>query len=228
MQDLIIRLTSAEENANLIKSISKAKADHLQQLEKQVVSLGRRAAVLERAVAVVKEVQNRTQNHFRSTFESAITACLATVFDRPSECKIEFNPGSGSKYSTATVFIQEGDNIYDPKDDDGGSLLDMLSAGMRWILWSIDPNRKRNFFLHDEPIKFVGRGEDLLKGAEALREMSKEFNLQLIILTHDEEVASIADKKWRFHHDGQTTRAEEVTNRSQRHRRWSGDSEGVD
>ena len=86
------------------------------------------------------------------------------------------------------------------------SMVDLLSFAMRIILWSLQADRSRNTFILDEPFKFLGSGERLQHAGQMLSEIARSLQVQLIIVTHEEELAELAETAYQVTHDGTESR----------------------
>jgi hypothetical protein len=148
---------------------------------------------------VLTEVSQQTQRRFQDKVERLLTMAIQTVFDRPFEFKLEFERKRNKMECKPTII--EGDRIYDdPEYDLGGGVLDIISFAFRIVLWSLQNPRSRNVIILDEPMKNMGKLISL--GGQVLREISHSLNLQLIIVTHDDELIDIGDRVFQVTHDG--------------------------
>jgi len=148
---------------------------------------------------VLTEVAQQTQRRFQDKVEGLVTVAIRSVFDRPFEFHLEFERKRNRM--ECKPFISEGNKIYDdPEYDVGGGILDIISFAFRIVLWSLQTPRSRNVIVLDEPMKNMGKLIQL--GGRVLKEISHKLGLQLIIVTHDEELIEIGDKVFRFAHDG--------------------------
>jgi DNA repair exonuclease SbcCD ATPase subunit len=72
----------------------------------------------------------------------------------------------------------------------------VASFALRIASWSMEYPRLRNVIILDEPMRFLS--EDLQEKASAMiKELSEKLGLQFIIITHEKELASYADKEFR-------------------------------
>jgi DNA repair exonuclease SbcCD ATPase subunit len=75
--------------------------------------------------------------------------------------------------------------------DDGGGAKDIASIALRMAVWSIC--KTRALMILDEPCKFLSRGLQT-KASEMLKMMSTELGIQIIMVSHVEEMITAADK----------------------------------
>ena len=154
-----------------------------------------------RAQGFFIELAEQTQRHFREQVESLATVAVRSVFDRPYSVKLLSEKRRG-RMETEILILENGEE-FQPKDEMGGSMMDLLSFVMRVILWSLQSPRSRNTFVLDEPMKFLGSGIRLQQAARMLNEISRSLQCQLIIVTHETEVlAALADTAYLIEHNG--------------------------
>lgn len=188
---LIERYNEAKTEQKLLRSQIKDKQTKLKHLEKSVKDT-------EKARWVLNEVIKQTQSHFKDQVEALVTTAIGTVFDRPFEFKLQFNE-KPTKTEIQPI-IKEGDNEYIPKLEMGGGIIELVSIAFRVVLWSMSDPQPRNVLILDEPCRMLGNLAE--RFGDFLTQISKELNLQIIMITHDVDIGKIADKEWSVTHDG--------------------------
>ena len=94
-------------------------------------------------------------------------------------------------------FARDGIKV-DPLTASGGGAVDIASFALRVASWSMQLKRSRPILLLDEPFRYVSA--DLLPKASAmLKEVSVKLGLQIIMVTHSEELMAEADKIFETH-----------------------------
>jgi DNA repair exonuclease SbcCD ATPase subunit len=159
---------------------------------------------------VLTEVATQTQKRFKEKVETLVTMAIRSVFDRPfqfllgferkrnkMECKPEIKELVNGKYRT-----------FDPSEDMGGGMVDIISFALRVVLWSLEKPRSRAVIVFDEPMKNLGKMVSL--AGQVLKEISHKLNFQLIIITHEDELIEIADRAYYISHDGNKSHVELV------------------
>lgn len=147
------------------------------------------------ARAIVSEATILAQTQFKNEVENLVTSAIRGVFNR----KLSFIMDIKKKRNKTecTPLIQEGEHIYSPKDEMGGGIVDLISITLKFIMHSLSVNPTRPFFLFDEPLKFIGDGELLNKANILLKSLVKKLGIQLLIITHETQLAEICDKAYR-------------------------------
>jgi DNA repair exonuclease SbcCD ATPase subunit len=151
------------------------------------------------AVALVKNVTREAQEQFKNEVDGAVTMAVKTMFDEDFFFDLEIKSGGRGLECKPKIWERfEGVDVeYTPKDEMGGSIIDPIGLALRVILQVLDPNPTRPTFLLDEPMKNVGKGDLLERAGQLIRDISHRMKRQLIIITHEPELAEIADRAWR-------------------------------
>lgn len=160
--------------------------------------------VLIKARWVLTEVIRITQENVKEYIESLVTMAIRSVLiDRPYKFLVEFRT-EGNR-SNCHLLVQEADyEPYVPKDDQGGGIIDVCSFALRVVVWSLGRPRTMPVLYLDEPMRQVGEtnSEEIARTRDMISQVTKECGLQLILNTHDTELASMADRVFRCVHDG--------------------------
>jgi DNA repair exonuclease SbcCD ATPase subunit len=147
---------------------------------------------------------------FKHEIETIITRAIKQVFNRDLSLKLIYEEKRNG-IDTRIVVEENGEEL-EPKDDLGGSILDIISISFRIIMWQMSSNKARNTFILDEPFKWTGK-LSLVTGL-ILKELSKKFEFQVILVTHDENLIFIADKIFKVDHVNGISKIKTIRNRS--------------
>jgi len=153
---------------------------------------------LEKVRYILTEAGKIAQKQMKRKIESLVTIAIRGVFDRPLTFKLIFE--QKRNHIEATPLILEGENEYNPKDDLGGGVIDIISFSLRLVLWHLSNPKSINLFVLDEPFKFTGA---LIEKAGAmLQYLSKELKFQVLMISHDDSLINICDRVYRVTHNG--------------------------
>jgi len=145
------------------------------------------------ARALIQRAVSLTQERLKYKLSNIVTQALSLIFDDPYEFKVEFVERRNS--TECDLLFSRGGEDYDPLESAGHGAADVASFTLRvsyWLLSSTAP-----FILLDEPFRHLS--EDLQPAAaEMLRMLSKEFDLQFLIISHEEEITNCADRRYDF------------------------------
>lgn len=87
--------------------------------------------------------------------------------------------------------IKEGEIDHLVRDETlAGGIIDLMALGLRIAIHALDPESEPILFL-DEPFKNLGSKSD--EAGELVKELSRTLKLQIVIITHDENLMAIAD-----------------------------------
>ncbi|MDD4931828.1 MAG: hypothetical protein PHG66_06835 [Candidatus Colwellbacteria bacterium] len=151
----------------------------------------------------VTEVQRLTQERFKHRVETLVTMVIRSIFeDREFGFELAFEEKRNQMEVKPIVYemIDGQKHVYEnPEDDYGGGLVDVISFALRIVMWSLENPKSRNVIILDEPMKNMG--SLILLGGQMLSEIAHKLGLQLIIITHDQELIDIADRSYHVTHD---------------------------
>jgi len=144
---------------------------------------------VEKAQALIQQVAKETQESLKFHLEDIVQLAIDAVFPGEYDFKVNFEIKRG-KTEAQLTFLRNGVSI-DPQDSSGGGVSDVCSFALRLAVWSL--GRTRKFIVLDEPFRLLSR--DLRpKASEMLKKLSKRLKLQVVIVSHEENLVEIADK----------------------------------
>jgi hypothetical protein len=165
-------------------------------------------ALLEANFAISFEVED-IQKTLKEDIDSLVTIAIQTVYDREIAFALSFDrkPSGGSDYKPCLI---ENGEEFNPKDEQCGGVLDVISYAMRIVLKGFESEKTRDFFWFDEPLKFLGGGLLAEKAAEMMKKINDELGIQSAIISHDSTCIRTADKIYHTIHDGMKSEVKEV------------------
>lgn len=145
----------------------------------------------EQAREIIREVGIKTQQQLSFHISDITSLALEAVFNEPYELKVEFVQRR-NKTECDLYFERNGERI-DPLTASGGGAVDVAAFALRIASWSMLRPRTRNVIILDEPLRFLS--VDLQERASIMiKEISEKLGIQFIIVTHENTLASYADK----------------------------------
>jgi DNA repair exonuclease SbcCD ATPase subunit len=149
-----------------------------------------RLAHAEKAQIIFQAVAKKTQENLEVHFSDLVTLALQSVFDEPLEFTMTVVPRR-NKTEVDLFLGSGGENKDEPMESCGGGALDIASFALRVAFWSLRKNR--HTLILDEPFKFVS--PDLQhKVSDMVRLLSDKLKLQIIMVSHADEINYSADK----------------------------------
>ena len=191
-----------------VKELSRSLEETASQIDQKKEYL----EILIKAKWVLSEVSRLTQQRFKERVESLVTMAIRSVFDRPFGFELIFERKRDKMECRPIVYETVGDKrieYEDPKDDMGGSIIDIISFALRIILWSLEKPSSRNVIILDEPMKNMGNLINL--GGRVLRKISHKLSFQLIIVTHEMELNRMADVAYLVEHNGKFSEVKRIS-----------------
>lgn len=157
---------------------------------------------------VLTEVATITQKQFKTRVETLVTMAIRAVFERPFKFLLEFERKRNKMECRPEIkeLVNGKWRTYDPTEDMGGGIVDIISFALRIVLWSLEKPRSRNIIIFDEPMKNLGKLVTL--SGQILKEISHKLNFQLIIITHEDALIEVADRAYYVSHDGDQSHIE--------------------
>ena len=162
--------------------------------ETTITDLNRSLHFHEKAREIVREVGMKTQEQLQYSISDITSLALESIFEDPYELKVEFVQRR-NKTECDLLFVRDGERV-DPLTASGGGAVDVASFALRIASWSMQNPRTRSLIVLDEPLRFLSI--DLQeKASMMIKELSEKLGIQFLIITHEETLATYADKEFR-------------------------------
>lgn len=129
-------------------------------------------------LAIAQEVQVSAHKQV----SSLVTRCLAAIFDKPYEFKLEFSR-KANKTAAKIVLMRDGLELSDPKEEAGIGVIDVASFALRLASLVLSQPQKRKLIIMDEPFKFLHSEVYLSRVSNLLETLAEELDVQFIIIT---------------------------------------------
>lgn len=187
----INRLQASISEYEMLESQKKNIISQIKTLEEDINYRQELNAILIRSASIMRD---KAKNHF----EKIVTDALQFV-SQDNTCKfvIEESTMRGKPaYEFYIETIVNGEVCRKkPEDSCGGGFIDIISVTAKVAYLKIFNNPKINnlCFIMDEPGKMISE-QMSTKFAEYIKFLGKQFGLQIIMITHNENISSIADE----------------------------------
>ena len=181
--------------------------EELATLEKRAEEEEERVRLLERVGLLLRETARYAREQNQRQVERIVTSALSSVFGEDFSFTIELSERGGQPAASFFVPAQVGGETVrlSPQESRGGGVVDVVALALRLaLLEAVRPPREGPLLL-DEPCKHVSR-EYLPHVARFLREMSRRFGRQIIMVTHAQELEDAADAVFRVEKSGDESR----------------------
>lgn len=164
---------------------------NIQQQNKKIKRLKKEIRLYTESQDILNNSIEIIHKKFKLDVENTITRAIKQVFERDISIELVHDK-KRSNLETRIIIKENGENL-EPKDDLGGSIIDIISLCFRIIHWKMTSTR--NTFILDEPFKWTGKLASIT--GIILKELSKKLNFQVILNTHDNALMDIADRTFK-------------------------------
>lgn len=195
-----MELQTIKNNYLTMNSRAVTLAEQIKQHEYELGALSEEEDQINQAYTFLQVVADEAQNEIKADVDGLVTMAVQSIFgnDYTFDLQIDRTNTSAPYKPIVWETVDGVATQYTPKDEMGGSMVDPIAFIFRVVLRSLKIEPSRNTFWLDEPMKNMGKGELLISAADMLREVSHSLGLQLIIITHEDELAWRADRAWRL------------------------------
>ncbi len=163
-------------------------------LVKKCTSLEQQQNTLQTALNLLEQSNIISRKTMKTEIERLVTQGLRIIFERTDiEFSIDFT--TKRNQTEAEFFITRGSNPDNRIAGDilstfGGGLVDIISISLRIIIMQL--MKVSGPLLLDEPGKFIS-AQYIENFGKFLVQISKTFDRQIIMITHNEKLATFAD-----------------------------------
>ena len=137
----------------------------------------------EKEQVITQIVAQMVQQRAHKRIEGVVGKCLEAVFGDVYGFKINFKRKRG-KTEAGLVLLKDGHEIEDPLNEDSGGVVDVAAFALRLSNIILNKPTLRKIIALDEPFRNLDI-QNRTKIRMLLEELSKEFKVQLIIVTHE-------------------------------------------
>lgn len=183
--------------AELRKSVERKKGQrnqitqNIEDAEKELRLASRELRQYEKAREVVREIASQMQNQLQLQISGVSSMAMDAVFDNPYELVVDFVLRRNK--TECDLFFERNGAKIDPLSASGLGAVDIASFALRISSWVMMEPKPSNTIILDEPFRFLS--EDNHENASRMvKELSEKLGIQFIIVTHNNVLASYADK----------------------------------
>jgi DNA repair exonuclease SbcCD ATPase subunit len=181
--------------------------DKLDSANADLDSLRRQLKFAEQALLILQKVSKQTQEQLEYRISELVTLALASVFNNPYEFRVIYETKRNK--TEARLWFQRGDELVHPLDASGGGAVDVASFALRVALWSLATDKTDPVLILDEPFKHLSA--DLqAKAGQMVKEISTKLGIQIIMVSHIDQLVSEADRIFKTTLINGVTAVEEV------------------
>lgn len=168
-------------------------------LENELKGLECNINILEKVKILLQKVSKHTREQARRQIETLVTNCLQYIFDSEIEFKIEIDEVRGRPEAEFYTVNKYDDKVVKmkPQEAKGGGVVDIISLAVRVAMLQCSNLDIKGPVIFDEPAKHVS-DEYIIQVGEFLKQISRMFDRQVILVTHNIHLKEIADRCYRI------------------------------
>lgn len=166
---------------------------------------------LKEAQAIFQEAAKITQQHLSFHLEKIVTQAVSTVFNEPDDDAYEFKVNFVKRRNVLEcdlLFHSDGLDL-DPLDSCGFGAADIASLALRVAYWKLDEEARPSLIL-DEPLRNLSKDKQKL-ASFMIKELSKQLDLQFLVVSHNLELTEYADKVFRVTKHNKVSTIKEIS-----------------
>lgn len=169
--------------------------------------------LLEKVTILFQKTSEYARQQAKRQIETLVTKCLQYVFESNIELLIELDE-LRNKANAEFYVITESDGMIiktKPELSRGGGVVDVVSLALRIAFLQIHKPQIEGPLILDEPAKHVSE-EYIFNVGEFLKQTSEMFGRQIIMVTHNNYLAAIANKAYRVDYNQTISKCSPVEN----------------
>ena len=171
------------------------------QKEEQIISDNdKEIKIIENAKILMGDAVKKARLTAKEYIEKAATDALKFV-TQSDEYEVVIQENTRGNIPTYDIFIKTTVNgvesLQTPEDSNGGGFVDIVSVAIKSAFMQAysDPKISHNVLYLDEPGKMVS-DQMSMKFAEFIKILNKKYGLQIVMITHNNNIANMADKSF--------------------------------
>ena len=166
----------------------------------------RRAEGFKKARAIIQKVAQETQRNLEYHISDPVTASIRAVLPDKINfiARIEIRRGK----TECDLLFEEFGEEYKPLKGSGYGAVNIACFTERICFWSLAKNRPT--FILDEPFRDVSPNFQY-KVSQMVKELSEKLGIQIIMVSHAEDINLAADKTFAVEKSGKITQVKEIT-----------------
>lgn len=158
----------------------------------------------EKARIIFQEVAKKTQENLEFHISKLVTTAISSVF--PDDIQFVVNIETRRNKTECDLLFREFGREYKPLEGSGFGPIDVAGFALRIAFWSLNKNRKT--MILDEPFSNVS--PDLQsKVSDMLQMISSKLGIQIIMVSHQEDVNLSANKTFIVSKQGKISEVKE-------------------
>ncbi len=197
---LIDKVRRVRRNVDRLSGEARLVATQGKQTQEEIAKLEAQIELHERVSAVLSGIGEKRQMTAQSKIETLVTHGLQTVFG----AGLSFHIVQSMRGKTVVAEFLVRTTLADGRviDTDvmsarGGGLAAVVGFLLRLVVLLLSKQRQETLLILDEPFTHLSK-EYVPLMAEFLRELADKTGIQILLVSHQDELTEVADKRYRF------------------------------
>lgn len=173
--------------------------EQLSDKEARLTELSGQVDIWRKVQLLLAQTSEYAREQLKTRIEETVTAALqAVISDRDLRFEIQIETRAGQPTASWQIIsdYEAGTLVTDPERGAGGGVVDVVSAALRLAVLELSRPRPGGPVIQDEPGKMVSR-EYSPNLAQFLKDYAAHTERQIILITHNADLAEIADRSIR-------------------------------
>jgi len=151
-----------------------------EQLERSKLLALQNCDMAKKTQALIEEAAQMTLETISFRINTIVTNAISAVLPEPYTFELGFKIFYG-KLATEMRLIRDG-KVYDPKEDNGDGLVDIVALALRIAVLCLDKRKLRRVLIMDEPMSALSVNYHELAG-KMLSHLSRTLGVQIIMIS---------------------------------------------
>ncbi|NLY21151.1 MAG: ATPase [Tissierellia bacterium] len=179
----------------------KGKRDILEKQNKKLLSeidsFIENVELLEKVILLFQKTSEYAREQSKLQIQNLVTKCLQFVFDSTIEFEIDLYEQRNTANADFFIVNNESDVIIRTKPElsNGGGVIDIIAIALRISFLELTDPRVEGPLIFDEPAKHLS-DDYIFNIGDFLKETAKMFDRQIIMITHNNHLAALADRSY--------------------------------
>lgn len=196
VKDLDIYINQLDKDINIEKGKKEVISKNLKKVSKEINNLVEEEELLSKVMILFQKTSEYGRLQAKTQIEELVTKCLQFIFESNIEFQIEITESRNIPQAEFYVVSHYSDGYSvktKPEIARGGGVVDIISIALRLAFIQIHKPQIEGPILLDEPGKHVS-DDYVFNLGEFLKQASKMFRRQIIMVTHNTYLSQICDK----------------------------------
>ena len=168
--------------------------------------------LIEKVKLLLQKTSEFARDQAKNQIESLVTNCLQYIFENNIEFEIEIGELYGKPNAEFYVTTNKNNLTIKtkPEQSRGGGIIDILSLALRIAFIQVHKPEIEGPLILDEPAKHVSE-DYIFNVADFLKRTSEMFERQIIMVTHNNHLSSIAANTYKVNMKDAISILEKIT-----------------